>query len=65
MSLAKRIEATSHTADKKKKREDWFVRSAKALDIELDNDLYPFFLLKLSNSYLTAVVNEVFTIESL
>ena len=41
VSLAKQIHTMSFRQSKVKKTESWFARSAKALDVELDDELYP------------------------
>ena len=41
VSLAKQIHTVSFRQSKVKKTESWFARSAKALDVELDDELYP------------------------
>ena len=41
VSLARQIHDSTFRQSKVKKSESWFARSAKALDIELDEDLYP------------------------
>jgi hypothetical protein len=35
------------SVNKKKKENNWFEKQAKEMDIELDEDLYPFYLLAL------------------
>ena len=42
VSLAKQIHDITFRQSKASKRESWFTRSAQALDIELDEDLYPY-----------------------
>ena len=41
VSLASQIQKIMSQQDKVKKTASWFSRSAKALDIQLDDDLYP------------------------
>ena len=43
--LAKRIDSQEHKERKSKKSNDWLIQSAKAMDIELDKDMYPPFYL--------------------
>ena len=40
VSLAKQIYTLTFSQNKAKKTESWFTRSAQALDVELDQDLY-------------------------
>ncbi len=41
VSLAKQIHTIQFRKGKVKKQENWFSKSAKAMDIELDEDMYP------------------------
>ncbi len=41
VGVARRIDAAQHRQRKVKKSNDWFVQSAKAMEIDLDDDLYP------------------------
>ena len=41
MGLARRIEREDHKAKRVQQGNNWFVQQAKAMDIELDEDLYP------------------------
>ena len=39
--LAKRIERVEHSTKRVQQGNKWFIQQAKAMDIELDQDLYP------------------------
>ena len=41
VGLARRIDSREHKRRKSKKSNDWLIQSAKAMDIELDEDMYP------------------------
>lgn len=42
VSLARQINTIEHRRHRAKSRDQWLTQSAKALDIELDEDLYPY-----------------------
>ena len=45
VDLARLIDQESHSVAKKKHTNDWFIKAAKELDVDLDEDLvYPFIL---------------------
>ena len=43
--MAKQIDSALHKQRKVKKTNNWFIQSAKVLDIELDDDVYPKYIL--------------------